>query len=175
MFNNGWAGTWLLIGLIGSVLLRGALWVLTVLNVGPLLGPVDVLLMPVVGRSVGTAIWLGDIVVSFLLAVATGVACQGLRSDRAWAYRLGQGLARCYVVVNAATAAVCAVWMSDRHLLAFPFVVYVASIVVAIMAARQLKAHGGSATVVGINSLRRLAARRSSLRAPGPPEHVGQE
>lgn len=157
MFKNEWAGTWLLIGLVGSVLLRGTLWVLTVLNLGPLLGPVDLLLFPAVGRTVGTAIWLGDIVASFLFAVATGVACQGLRGDRAWAYRLGQGLARFYVALNAATATVCGVLMSDWGLLAIPFVLYIVSIVVAIMAARQ------------------LAARRSLLHEAGPPEHAGQE
>ncbi|WP_433605474.1 hypothetical protein ACQP2P_27430 [Dactylosporangium sp. CA-139114] len=65
---------------------------LTVLNVGPLLGPVYLLPAPAVGRAIGTAIRLGDIVASFLFAVATGVACRGLRGDRAWAYRLGLGL-----------------------------------------------------------------------------------
>ncbi|MEU0151309.1 hypothetical protein [Micromonospora fulviviridis] len=92
VFKNEWAGTWLLLGLVGSVLLRGTLWVLTVLNLGPLLGPVHLLLIPAVGRTVGTGVWLGDIVASFLFAVATGVACEGLRGDRTWAYRLGQGL-----------------------------------------------------------------------------------
>ena len=150
--RNGWAGTWLLIGLVGSVLLRGTLWVLTVLNLGPLLGPVDLLLFSAVGHTVGTGIWLGDIVASFLFAVATGVACQGLRSDRAWAYRLGQGLARFYVALNAATATVCGLLMWDWGLsawglLAFPFALYIASMVVAIMAARQLKAHRGPAMV----------------------------
>ncbi|MFC4018377.1 hypothetical protein ACFOW4_10535 [Micromonospora sp. GCM10011542] len=74
MFKNESAGTWLLIGLVGSVLLRGALWVLTILNLGPLLGPVHLLLISAVGHTVGTGIWLGDIVASFLFAIATGVA-----------------------------------------------------------------------------------------------------
>ncbi|MFI5914146.1 hypothetical protein [Dactylosporangium sp. NPDC051541] len=175
MFKRGWSGSWLLIGLIGSVLLRGTLWVVTVLNVGPLLGPVDLLLVPALGHTIGTAIWLGDIVASFLFAVATGVACQGLRRDRGWAYRLGKGLARCYVASNAATATVCGVLvMSGWGLLAFPFVLYIASIAVAIMAVRQLQAHRGSAMVVGITSLRRLAACRSLVHEPGPPEPVGQ-
>ncbi|MET8833914.1 hypothetical protein ABZV78_08365 [Micromonospora sp. NPDC004540] len=152
MFKNEWAGTWLLVGLIGSVLLRGTLWLVTILNVGPLLGPVDLLLHSAIDHTVGTAIWLGDIVASFLFAIATGVACQGLRRDRAWAYRLGQWLTSIYVPLNAVTATACGVLMVDWglqawSLLAFPLVLYVASIVVAIMAARELKAHRGSALV----------------------------
>lgn len=152
VFNNGPAGTWLLIGLVGSVLLRGALWVLTILNLTPLLGPVHLLLISTVGHTLGTGIWLGDIVASFLFAIATGVACQGLRGDRVWAYRLGRGLARFYVAVNAGTATVCAVLMWDwglpaRGLLVFPFVLYIVSIVVAIVTARQLEAQRGATMV----------------------------
>ncbi|MFG2106623.1 hypothetical protein [Micromonospora chersina] len=139
MFNNSWAGAWLLTGLIGSVLLRGALWLLTMLIFGPLLGPAYVLIDD---PTVGTAIWLGDIVASFLCAIATGVACVGLRRDRDWAYRLGRGLARFYVTVNAATAAACGVLvaMVKTSLLGLPFVLYVLSIVVAVLALRQLRA-----------------------------------
>ncbi|MFG3604744.1 hypothetical protein [Micromonospora chersina] len=139
MFNNMWAGAWLLTGLIGSVLLRGALWLLTMLIFGPLLGPVYVLIDD---PTVGMAIWYGDIAASFLCAIATGVACVGLRRDRDWAYRLGRGLARFYVAVNAATAAACGVLaaMVKTSLLGLPFVLYVLSIVVAVLALRQLRA-----------------------------------
>lgn len=58
-------------------------------------------LFDAVGHTVATAISVGDDVASLLCAIATGVACGGLRGDRAWAYRLGQGLARFYVAVNA--------------------------------------------------------------------------
>ena len=172
MFKYWWAETWLLIGLVGSVLLRGTLWVLTGLNVGPLLGPVDVLLVPAFGHTVGTAIWLGDIAASLLLAVATGVACQGLRGDRLWAYRWGRSLAWFYVGCNAATATVCGVLMSNWGMLALPFVLYIVSIAIAMMAISQLKAHRGSATVVGMIFLRRLAAGSSLHHGSGPPAHA---
>lgn len=141
-----WAGAWLLTGLIGSVLLRGALWLLTMLILGPLLGPAYVLIDD---PTVGTAIWYGDIAASFLCAIATGVACVGLRRDRDWAYRLGRGLARFYVAVNAATAAACGVlvataktsaWdLAVRSIVGLSFVLYVLSIVVAVLALRQLR------------------------------------
>lgn len=150
MFKNSWAGAWLLIGLVGSVLLRGILWLLTILNFGPLLGPADLMLIDATDHTVGTAIWLGDIVASFLCAIATGVACGGLRRDHDWAYRLGRGLARFYVAVNAATATACGVLMAtespsvwsltDWSFVGLPFVLYVVSIVVAVLALRQLAA-----------------------------------
>ncbi|MFG1834342.1 hypothetical protein [Micromonospora chersina] len=160
MFKNSWAGTWLLIGLVGSVLLRGALWLVTALNVAPLLGPGDLLLYGAYG-TVGTAIWIGDIVGSFAAAIATGVACVGVRRDRAWAYRLGRWLAWFYVAVNAVTATVCGVLLakwgwSAGNLEAPLFVLYVVSLVVALMAVRQ------------------LAAPRSPLGAAGTPEPAGR-
>ncbi|MFI7284240.1 hypothetical protein ACIBOV_28660 [Micromonospora chersina] len=152
MFKNSWAGGWLLIGLVGSVLLRGALWLLTLLSYGPLLGPVDLMLIDVTDQTVGTAIWFGDIVASFLCAIATGVACGGLRRDHDWAYRLGRGLAWFYVAVSAATATACGVLMVTVSpsawsltdwsvVVGLPFVLYVVSIVVAVLALRQLAAH----------------------------------
>ncbi|WNM37799.1 hypothetical protein RMN56_21935 [Micromonospora halotolerans] len=145
MFKNAWAGTWLLIGLVGSVLLRGILWLLTLFSLGPLLGPVDLLLFDAAGHTVATAISVGDAVASFLCAIATGVACVGLRGDRAWAYRLGRWLARFYVAVNTATATACgvlvAMWgRSAGGLVTFLFVLYVVSLGVAVMAVRQLAA-----------------------------------
>ncbi|MFI7212730.1 hypothetical protein [Micromonospora maritima] len=150
MLHNGRPGTWLSIGLVGSVLFRGTLWVLTTLNLAPLLGPVDLLLYEVLEHPVGTAVWLGDIIASFLFAVVTGVVCGGLRGDRAWAYRWGQGLARFYVVLNLATATVTGALMwhwgpPARGFLAVPFAVYLVSIAVAVMAARELTARRGAA------------------------------
>ncbi|SCL71539.1 hypothetical protein [Micromonospora chersina] len=146
MFNNMWAGAWLLTGLIGSVLLRGGLWLLTLLIVAPLLGPAHMLISD---ANVDTPIWYGDIVASFLCAIATGVACVGIRRDRGWAYRLGRGLARFYVAVNAVSAAACGVLLVQAEtsawdpplvvLVGFPFVLYVLSIVVAVLALRQLR------------------------------------
>ncbi|WP_433311891.1 hypothetical protein [Micromonospora chersina] len=158
MFNNMWTGAWLLTGLIGSVLLRGALWLLTMLMLGPLLGPAYVLIDD---PTVGAAIWYGDIAASFLCAIATGVACVGLCRDRDWAYRLGRGLARFYVAVNAVTASVCgvllAMWgQSAWSLVALLLVLYVASLVVAVMAVRQ------------------LAAPRAPLGEAGTPEPAGR-
>ncbi|WP_433282064.1 hypothetical protein [Micromonospora sp. CA-244673] len=143
MFKSAWAGTWLLIGLVGSVLLRGILWLLTFFSVGPLLGSVDLLVLETAGHTAATAFWLGDAVGSFLFAIATGVACVGLRRDRAWAYRLGQWLAWFYVAVNTVTAAACvvlvAMWgLSAGIFVAVLFVLYAVSIVVAVMAVRQL-------------------------------------
>ncbi|MFF5232610.1 hypothetical protein [Dactylosporangium sp. NPDC000521] len=158
MFKNVRGGSLLLAGLVGSVVLRGALRVATVMNAAPLLGPVHFLTIDAVGRSAGTAVWAGDIVASVLCAAATGIACHGLRGDRAWAYPLGRGLAWFYVAVNAVAATVCGVAMPGWRLLAVPFGLYVVSLLVAVAALRRLGAERGSATVVGIISLRRAAA-----------------
>ncbi|MFI2710055.1 hypothetical protein ACH495_07995 [Micromonospora sp. NPDC018662] len=156
MFKEWSAGAWLLIGLVGSVLLRGTLWVITTLNFAPLLGPAHMLLISALGRTAGTGIWLGDIVASFLFAVATGVACHGLRNDRAWARWLGAWLARFYVALNAGSAAGGAVlvWVWGRvdRWLVFLLVLYVVSFGVAVMAARQPKAHRRAAPVDTISA-----------------------
>ncbi|MEU0562818.1 hypothetical protein [Dactylosporangium sp. NPDC006015] len=158
MFKNVRGGSILLAGLVGSVVLRGALWVLTVSAVGPLLGPVAVLAGETVGRAAGTAVWAGDIVASVLCAAATGVACHGLHADRAWAFRLGRGLAWFYVAVNAIAAAACVALMPGWGQLAAPFALYAVSLLVAVAALRRLGAERGSAMVVGIAALRRTAA-----------------
>lgn len=159
MFKNGSAGTWMLIGLVGSVLFRLPLWLVTLGGVGPLLGPIDVALFWSVGDTVVTsAIWVGDAIASVVCAVTTGVACVGLRGDRAWASRLAEGLAWWYIACNTAAAVACGVLMPDWPLLATPFAVYLVSLVVAILAVRQLRAHRRSPMVVGITALRRRAA-----------------
>ncbi|MEV8516859.1 hypothetical protein [Dactylosporangium sp. NPDC051484] len=141
MFRDWLAATWLLIGLVGSVLIRGALWLFSILILTPLLGPIPLLLSPAVGDSAGTALWTGDIIASFPLAIATFFAWRGLRAYRPWALRLSRGLAWFYVVANAATAIVCGVYMWDWGLLAVPFAVYVASFAVAVMVLRRLAAY----------------------------------
>ncbi|MCZ7435236.1 hypothetical protein O7598_02400 [Micromonospora sp. WMMC241] len=172
MFKEWSAGTWLLIGLVGSVLLRGTLWVITTLNVAPLLGPAHLLLISELGRTAGTATWLGDIVASFLFAVATGVVCIGLRRDRVWARWLGAWLARFYVALNAGAAVGCAALLRvvgpAAWLLVFPFALYVVSLGVAIMTARQLKRSGDAPGLDADPAVQPLAAGGC------PPGQTGQ-
>ncbi|MEV0562569.1 hypothetical protein [Dactylosporangium sp. NPDC050588] len=158
MFKNVRSGSILLAGLVGSVVLRGALWVLSVSTVGPLLGPVAVLAGEAAGRAAGTVAWAGDLVASVLCAVATGVVCYGLHGDRAWAFRLGRALASFYVAVNVLAAAACVALMPGWGQLAVPFALYAVSSLVAVAALRRLGAERGSAMVVGIAALRRTAA-----------------
>ncbi|GAA3213393.1 hypothetical protein GCM10010532_039100 [Dactylosporangium siamense] len=161
MFKNGRPGAWLLLGLIASVLLRGPIYLLTWLYVGPLLGPVDGLLLRADNQTAATAVWVGDAVASLLVVVATGVTCLGLGEDRLWAYRLGRALAWFYIAVNTVTAAACGTLPSAWGLLTPALLaLYVGSIAVAVVVLRQLATHRRSATVTGIIALRRLNSRR---------------
>ncbi|GAA2331361.1 hypothetical protein [Dactylosporangium salmoneum] len=150
MFKYRTAATWLLAGLIGSVLLRGLLWLATFLTVTPLLGPVAYLSSPAIGEDAASALWIADNCVSPLLALVTFAVWRGLRSYRPWALRTARALAWCYVAANVAAATTCATQMSRLHLLAVPCAVYVATLPVACMV------------------LRRLAAYRALLHRPAP-------
>ncbi|MET7401990.1 hypothetical protein ABZS66_51765 [Dactylosporangium sp. NPDC005572] len=156
MFKDGW----LLGGLVVSVLLRGAVWLLSLGIVGPVLGPLDVVLYTFADHGAVTAIVAGEAVVGVGLAVATGLACDGLRRDRLWAWRLGLGLARCYVVLNAVAAvaslALVPIWGWWVGLLGAVF--YLASLAAAALARRDLASGPRVRVVTGLATLRRLAA-----------------
>ncbi|GAB3830324.1 hypothetical protein ACFPIJ_31265 [Dactylosporangium cerinum] len=163
VFKNGRPGAWLLAGLTASVLLRGPIWLLTWLYVGPLLGPIDGLLISADNQTAAAVVWFGDVVASLLAVVATGVTCLGLGEDRLWAYRMGRGLAWFYIAVNTVTAATCGTLPPDWGMLAPALLaLYAGSIGVAIVVLRQLATHRRSATVIGINALRRLDSRRDA-------------
>ncbi|WP_238014486.1 hypothetical protein KZZ52_34020 [Dactylosporangium sp. AC04546] len=160
MFKEGW----LLGGLVASVLLRGAVWLFSFCLVGPVLGPLDlVLAVPltaVAGHDGAVAIWVGEAVAGIGLAVVTGLACDGLRRDQLWAWRLGLGLARCYVVLNAVTAlgsvALVLIWGWWVALVGAGF--YLASLAAAALAWRDLASGPRVRVVTGLATLRRLAA-----------------
>ncbi|MEV4539273.1 hypothetical protein AB0J82_36420 [Asanoa sp. NPDC049518] len=127
-----------------SVLLRGAIWVLSMLTFGPLFGPFDLYLWQTAGRSAAEAITICDITVSVLLAVATAVASVGVRSERRWALRLGGWLALFYVGLNIVTAIACVVlWhplsLEPVWVLAVPLALYILSAVAATVAWSELQ------------------------------------
>ncbi|WP_433046556.1 hypothetical protein [Dactylosporangium sp. CS-033363] len=154
MFKYGSAATWLMIGLVGSVLVRGSLWVVSLLNITPLLGPVALLS----GRTVGGVIWAGDIVASFVLAIVTCVVWRGLRDYRPWAIRPAQGLAWFYIATNVVAAGACVRHLPDWDLLAVPLAWYVVSIGIAVMVLLRV-----AATTPG----RRTPARAGGTPPPG--------
>ncbi|WP_433085615.1 hypothetical protein ACQP1P_11060 [Dactylosporangium sp. CA-052675] len=147
MFKSDRPGRPLLLGLVLSVVVRGAMSALSLLAIGPLFGPIDLL---------AGGVPAADYALSALLALATAIACDGLRRDRLWAYRLGLTLARLYVTVNAVTAIVTGVLACWFPPLLVPFAVYVGSAALAFVAARRLRAEGGSALVLGLARLRRF-------------------
>ncbi|WP_433205915.1 hypothetical protein ACQP00_38630 [Dactylosporangium sp. CS-047395] len=153
MFNYRSAATWLVIGLVGSVLVRGFLALTSVLILTPLLGPVVLL----TGRTTGGVLWAGDLIASPVLAIVTCVVWRGLRDYRPWAIRSAQGLAWCYIATNVVAAA-CVIQLPDWHLLAVPLTWYVISIGNAVMVLRRV-----ATTTPG----RRTPARSAETPPPG--------
>ncbi|GGM47713.1 hypothetical protein ACFFX1_45550 [Dactylosporangium sucinum] len=168
MFKDGW----LVGGLVASVLLRGALWCLSLFIVGPVLGPLDGVLA--VATDHAWEIVAAEAVVGVLLAVATGVACAGLRRDQLWAHRLGLALARGYVALNAVTAvASFALVFVYGWLPALLGAFYLASLAAAALAWRDLAAGPRVRIVTGLATLRRLAAGAQRHEADRWPAGAG--